>query len=487
MKRITYLLLAVLFSMTLKAQNEVISNRISQFENHLALQMVIKGEGEEIKYFNIYDRMKYYNVPGVSIALINNGKIEWAKGYGYFSRDRVNKVDTNTLFQAASISKPVVALAALELVENGKLNLDNDINDYLKNWNIPDNKFTDQRKITLRMLLTHTAGIRPGGCDSIYNPDKPLPTIIEILDGRAPAEPAPVVVDTLPGTTWQYANAGFMVIQKAIMDNTDNDFASYMNKHILSKIGMKNSTFRQPLPKEYFKNVTFGNYGNGNVRENKWNTYPQLAAGGLWSTPSDLARFAIVIQNSYQGKSNKIISQNMTKQMLTKGLGNWGLGFCLDGQNDSLSFSHGGSNDGFRCNMFAFASLDKGIVIMTNSDNGEQLYNEILRSASIVYNWNKYTPVVKTVIDFDTISLKKYVGTYQLQPGAEVDFTIKDNKLYGRNSWDNYSYPIYAESEIKFFEIKLPLEIKFDINQTKEVIGADIKNMDKKYYFKKIK
>ncbi len=483
--KVTTLLFAILFSTALKSQNTTILNRIEQFENHLAPQMVIKGNN--IAYYNIYDRMKHYNVPGVSIALINDEKIEWAKGYGYFSNDSIYKIDTNTLFQAASISKPVTAFAALQLIEKGQLDLDGDINNFLKSWQIPGNRFTQQQNVTTRMILSHSSGLTVHGFDEVYNTHEKMPTVIEILEGKPPIKSKPVIVDTLPGSVWRYSGGGYTVIQLAVMDITNDDFADYLNKNILSQIGMKNSTFEVPLPEKYWSNASFGNDPNGNVIKNKWNNYPQLAAAGLWTNPSDLARFAIEIQNSYLGKSNKIISQKMTREMLTKNMGSWGLGFNIDGQSDSLSFSHGGSNEGFNCNMFAFASMGKGIVVMTNSDNGEQLINEILRSAAIVYDWVKFEPTEKTVIEIDTLSLRKYTGTYQLQPGVEVEFTIKGYTIYGKNSWNNYSFPIYPESVTNFFEIKLPLEIKFDINENNQVAGADINNMDKKYYLKKIK
>jgi CubicO group peptidase (beta-lactamase class C family) len=469
----------------LKIYDDNVSQRILQFENSLAPQMVIKGD--KINYYNIYDRIKHYNVPGVSIALINDGKIEWAKGYGYFSNDNLHKIDTNTLFQAASISKPVTALAALQLVEKGQLDLDRNINDFLKSWQIPENKFAKQKYVTARMILSHTGGLTVQGFDEVYNSDEKMPTVTEILEGKPPAKSKPVIVDTLPGSSWRYSGGGYTVMQLAIMDITNNDFADYLNKTVLSPLGMNNSTFEVPLPDKYYSNVSNGNDHNGAIVKNKWGNYPQSAAAGLWATPSDLARFAIEIQNSYKGKSNKIISRRMTHEMLTKNLGSWGLGFNVDGKSDSLSFSHGGSHYGYNCEMFAFANLGKGIVIMTNSDNGEKLINEILRSAAIVYKWSKFTPTERTVIEMDTSSLKKYTGTYQVQPGAEVEITLKGITLYGQNSWDHYSYPIYPESETKFFEITLPLEINFDIDQNKEVLGFDGKNMDKEYYCKKIK
>jgi CubicO group peptidase (beta-lactamase class C family) len=336
----------------LTLQNKIaVTDRIQRVENGLLAAIIIKGQPATMK---LADRMAHYKTPGVSIAVINDGKIEWAKGYGAAETGVATPVTTETLFQAASISKPVAAVGALALVERGKLSLDEDVNAKLKSWKVPENDLTKEHKVTLRRLVTHSAGLTVHGFRG-YAADEPAPTLQQALDGQKPANSAAIRVDILPSSKWRYSGGGYNVMQQLMIDVTGKQFPELMRELALDKIGMKRSTYEQPLPKALAAQAAVGHRGNGEVVKGKWHTYPEMAAAGLWTTPSDLALFAIELQGSKAGKSNKVLSKSMTDQMLTMQIESWGLGISLGGEGAAATFSHGGGNEGFRCQMFAYA------------------------------------------------------------------------------------------------------------------------------------
>jgi len=371
-----------------------INELISKVETHLTPSVVIEGKQDTL--FTIDERMEYYKVPGLSIAIIFNGKIQWAKGYGYTSYDSTKMIDENTLFQAASISKPVAAMAALYLVQEGRISLDMDVNKYLRDWKIVENRFTEKEKVTLRRLLSHSAGLTVSGFKG-YAEGEDVPDITRILNGEPPANNNSIRPDTVPGQLYRYSGGGYTVAQKMLTDITGIPFQAFMQQTVLSRIGMSNSYFYQPLPGQFHNNASIGHNSKGDPVEGKWHTYPELAAAGLWTTPTDLAKFAIEVQQSLKGLSNKVLSKELTEQMVTRYFKHKGLGFDVIGDGDSIRFGHGGGNKGYRCQSVAFKNFGQGAVIMTNSDNGSDLMSEVLRSISWTYNWNIFPPAVRKI------------------------------------------------------------------------------------------
>jgi len=336
------------------------------------------------------DRMAALHVPGVSIAVIHDGKIEWARGFGV-TRIGGPPVTPDTLFQAASISKPVAAMAVLHLVQSGKLSLDADVNQYLKTWKLPANSFTGQTKVTIRELLTHTAGLTVHGFAG-YASGAPLPTLVQVLNGEQPANSAPIRVDTQPGTIWRYSGGGYVIAQQLVQDVTGQPFPKLMHDTVLGPIGMTKSTYEQPLPNNRLAEIAIPYQANGQPVPGGPHIYPEMAPAGLWTTPSDLARYAMEVQKSLAGKSNRVLSAAMTSQMLTAGLNHQGLGPGLGGSEKYPYFTHGGSNEGYKCNLMAYNNGD-GVVIMTNGDNGGQLASEIQRSVAREYGWPDFQSV----------------------------------------------------------------------------------------------
>ena len=355
--------------------------RAARVEKSLLPGIVIAGRPIPVKA--LAERMAALKTPGVSVAVINDGKIEWAKGYGVTETGVGTPVTPRTLFQAASLSKPVAALAALRLVEQGKLVLDQDVNERLTSWKVPENEFTKGEKVTLRRLLSHSAGLTVSGFPG-YQADAPVPALVQVLDGQNPANTAAIRVDVVPGTIWRYAGGGYTVMQQLLMDVTGKPFPSLLAELVLQPIGMKDSTCEQPLPDARRASAASGHRSDGSLLPGRFHTYPEMAAAGLWTTPTDLARFLMEIQQALKGRS-KILTPEMARQMTAMQKGTYGLGLSLEGAGPSAAFGHGGSNAGFKCGMTAFVEGGRGAVVMTNGDQGGRLASEILRTIAAEY------------------------------------------------------------------------------------------------------
>jgi CubicO group peptidase (beta-lactamase class C family) len=337
------------------------------------------------------ERMAHYRVPGVSVAVIHQGRIEWARAWGV--RDAAGRMPATpeTMFQAASISKPVAALVALRLVEQGRLALDEDVNTRLRSWKLAENEFTAEEKVTLRALLTHSAGLNVHGFRG-YAADEAMPTNLQLLRGEAPANSDAVRVEEVPGTRWRYSGGGFQVLQQLLEDTTGQPFAEVAADTVLAPLGMTRSSFLPPVhPGVVDPNVAGGHKRDGAAILGGWHLHPEQAAAGLWSTPSDLARFALELARALDGQS-EVLSQEMAGAMLAGQVDRWGLGLAVEGDGESLRISHGGSNVGYRCQLVAFPRRGQGAVVMTNGDGGAALLGELLGAISREYGWPRVDP-----------------------------------------------------------------------------------------------
>lgn len=352
-------------------------------------QVAVELPGEAGKAplrLSLAELMELYNVPGLSVAVIENYKIVDAKAYGVIAPGSSTPVTTRTLFQAGSISKPVAATGALSLVEQGKLALDENVNEKLKSWKVPDNEFTTTEKVTLRRIMSHTAGLTVHGFPG-YDVDAPVPTLVQIFNGEKPANTAPIRVDIVPGTKERYSGGGVTIEQQLMMDVTGKPFPTLMRELVLDKIGMNESSYEQPLPAARAAMTAGGAYMDGKPVHGKWHVYPEMAAAGLWTTPTDLAKFAIEIALSKQGKSNRVLSQKMTQEMLTPVLEEAGLGFFMEKDNPGV-FGHNGADEGFQALLTMNADTGNGVAMMADSDNGISVMNSVLRRVAKEYGWH---------------------------------------------------------------------------------------------------
>jgi CubicO group peptidase (beta-lactamase class C family) len=335
--------------------------------------------------------MEAFKVPGLSVAVIDHYKIAWAKGFGVTEPGGHAPVTTQTLFQAGSISKPVAAAGALWLVEQGRLSLDEDVNAKLKSWKVPDNEFTATQKATLRRLMSHSAGLTVHGFPG-YAVGEPVPTLVEIFNGTKPANTAPIRVDFVPGSKFRYSGGGVTIEQQLVIDVTGKRFPQFMRETVLDKAGMRDSTYEQPIPGNRAPLTATGTRAEGKPVEGRWHIYPEMAAAGLWTTPTDLARFAIEIALSKQGKANHILSEKMTREMLTPqikddGGGSVGLGFFLGDERNPDRFGHGGADEGFQAQLVMYADSGQGLAMMGNSDAFFRLEPYVEATIAQAYGW----------------------------------------------------------------------------------------------------
>ena len=457
-----------------------IAQRITSVENSLLPPVIIQGE--PAPEMTLAVRMQHYKVPGVSIAVIDNGEIEWARGYGVCDQDNNIPVTTTTLFQAASISKPVAAMAALSLVQEGKLDLDEDVNNRLKSWKVPENEYTTEQKVTLRGLLSHTAGVTVHGFEG-YSANQSIPNLLQVLDGVEPANSDPIRVDLKPRSQWRYSGGGYTIMQQLLIDVVGKPFPVIAEELVLNKIGMKYSTFEQPLPEKLVASAATA-HQEGQKLNNKWHNYPEMAAAGLWTTPSDLALFAIELQNALSGSSNKILSTEMANVMITPEMHPYGLGLMLNDREKVTRFGHGGANTGFMSKLVSYTSKGQGAVVMTNGSDGYYLAEEIIRSIAKEYNWIDFLGKAKVLAQVNPQIYDIYSGEYELKPNFILKVTKNQDRLYTQAT-DQQKLEMFPESETNFFCKEVEAQITFVKNKTGQVTHL-VLNQQGEYVAKKL-
>lgn len=352
---------------------------------------------------NLPKLMMDHAIPGISVAVIHNFKIAWAKGYGVTEMGGANPVTPQTLFMSGSISKPVTAIGALALVERGTLSLDQDVNKKLISWKIPASEYLARSKVTLELILDHTAGFSGGDFFPGYAVGENVPTLPQILAGKKPATTSPIRVSRIPGSKWDYSGNGYLVAQQLMMDVTGKSFPALMNELVFSPLNMKDTSFDQPISEDRATRAASGTLANGAPVLGRWHVQPEMAAGGLWTTPTDLARLALDIALSVKGRPSRILSQSMANAMIAP---HWrddvinilgtpsspdlmGYGFFI-GQNHR--FGHIGGNVGYQATLVMFADSGNGAVVMTNSDVGLFAGNALLNKIAAYYGWNYVAP-----------------------------------------------------------------------------------------------
>lgn len=446
-----------------RARKNATENHIHNVENGLLPPVLIKGQ--RLIPMRLKDRLAHYKTPGVSVAVIHNGRVEWARGYGV-QRTGGTAVTPDTLFQAASISKPLTATAVLHLVEEGKVRLDEDINRQLTSWKLPESRLAEGKEVTVRELLSHSAGISVHGFPG-YASGAPVPNLRQVLDGEKPANTPPIRSELEPGTHWEYSGGGYVILQQLILDVIKQSFPGFMDKTVLQPFGMAHSTFQQPLPAVLWTSAAVPYRARGRPVRGGWHTYPEMAAAGLWTTPSDLARFALGLQQSLAGKREDVLTARMTREMMTRQMGEWGLGVQVAGSGPRAHFQHAGGNEGYRCFLVAYEYTGMGAAVMTNSDKGDRLAMEIIRSIAHEYAWPDFKPAVLSVAHLTSQLLQQYVGRYQLDPQTILTLAVEDNHLVAQLT-DETPITLLASTDGTFFSLEDPFQLSF----TKDVNGA---------------
>lgn len=383
-------------------------------------------EGDSL--WTIEERMQHYGVHGVSIAVIDSFRIAWVKSYGVMDTADKRPVTDSTLFQAASISKPVFAMAALKLVEQGTLQLDADVNTQLTSWKVSENEFTAKEKVTLKRLLGHAAGTTVHGFQG-YRQGEPLPTLVQILNGEAPANSPPVVVDQVPGTAWRYSGGGYCVASQLILDAKGGTIPQHMHDLVLGPLGMSRSTYEQPLPARMAHNAASGYVPDGSMTVGKWHVYPEISPDALWTTATDLARFVIDVQKTIATDSGKVLTRATAQQMVEPFVEpHGGVGFSLIDLHGERYFEHGGWNEGFCGEILGHVGSGKGVVILINA-NQPDFMHEVVRSVMRAYDWPGVQPPHNKV-PMDPAAMQALAGRYKGGSDNMVTIAVHDGKLF---------------------------------------------------------
>ncbi len=413
-------------------QIEVHVHRSLRLLSPLALLVLVTGSStstDDLDTF-ILKQMAQRKVAGLSIAIIDGGRIVDARAYGYTDRAGGRRVDTTTLFQAGSISKAVAALAALRLVEQGKLDLDADVNATLRTWKLPSSTFTAAKPVTLRELLSHTAGLTVHGFRG-YATTESVPTLVQVLDGTPPTNSAPIRNDTIPGARWNYSGGGYTIMQQMMLDVTGTPFPEIMRANVLSPVRMERSSYEQPLPRTMAIGTAAGHYQDGSLVPGRSHIYPEMAAAGLWTTPSDLARFAIEVQKAYGGQSARVISPTMAKRMLTVEKDGGGLGVFLIDSGAALRFNHNGRDEGFDAELTATAASGQGVAIMINANDDSPMVARIRDFVARKYRWPNSHPFVPPVPNPKAHEWLAVVqGRYEMANNFMRSFLVRDGHLF---------------------------------------------------------
>lgn len=416
--------------------------------------------GEDVSW-TVEERLAHYNCPGVSVCVIRGGDIVDAAGYGAITQGGA-PVGAETVFAGASISKPLTAVLALQLVDQGRVDLDRPINDYLTSWQVPESEFTRRVPVTLRHLLSHRAGTTVHGFGA-YPHDRAAPTLLDVLNGREPSPTPRVEVNKLPGESVRYSGGGTQVVQLLLEELTGTDFASLAQERIFAPLGMSRTTFSQPLPDALRPLAALGHHADGRVVTGQYTFTPQLAAGGVYTTAPDYARFMIECRNAWLGRGNVLLSQQIARQMMeNQGGGQFGLGWEVFGKGAAARFGHGGSNEGYQCNTTCNLEQGWGGVVLTNSLSGLILYYEVLNGMACAFDWQGYLRAPRRIKPIIGDEMQRYVGRYRIVSGIDaphIDIWVEDGQLHSHiQGLILPPRPIYMDEGGRFFSQQVPGE-----------------------------
>ena len=456
--------------------SDAILQRIERIENGMLPAVGVRGE--ELPRTTIWDVMDRFHVPGVSVAVINDGRLEWAKGYGA-KEVRGTPVDTATLFLAGHIGQSVAAVVALKLVEDGLIGLDQNVNDHLASWQVPDNEFTTTEKVTLRRILSHTSGLSVTSVLG-YSIEDALPTLEQILDSIAPATNPPIRVLYTPGSQQRYSHGGYVVLQQLFEDIMGSPYADFVHTNVLAPFGMERSFHSQPLTATLAANAASGYKPNNEQVPGRWRVYPELAALGMWTTPSDLARLTLELQRLYAGESNAVISQVLVEEMLSQQFENRGLGFEVGGEGEWRFFKLEGHGNNYLSEMYAYVSRGMGAVVMTNSSNGEAVKLHSLRAIATEYGWPDYVPEEIDVVQLPVDVLEELEGRYRFR-GRDRVLIVKQGRIF-QHSEGRREEELLALSEDQLVSISFGYRYGIDRDVTGSITGLTLILHDRRLF-----
>lgn len=390
---------------------------------------IVRIAGRDTEW-TIGERLAHYRCPGTSIAVMRDGHIDWVGGYGHLDADgrpsdgehrSLDPCGPDTIYMVASCSKPLAALVVLQQVERGVLDLDVPVNRYLQRWQVPDNDLTASHPVTLRRCLSHTAGLTVNGWGVVPRDGSPVPTVLDLLDGRPPSKMPAVVVDRPYDGTNRYSGGGYLIAQLVVEDVLGRDFADIADETVFGPLGMTRSTYRHPLPTSLQHDVASGHGDSGRPAPGGWMLSPEKAAGGLFSTARDYATFLLAIRAAVRGEASAVLGRSLAGEMVTRhDRSAFGLGFRVLGDSATHRINHGGSNDGYQSETDLYLESGDGAVVLTNATSGLLLFREVLNGIAAAYDWPGYMPEPKQLATLTDTDLQRYAGEYRIVAGIEM-------------------------------------------------------------------
>jgi len=480
--KVVLLVSLVLNFIQCETQESLTKKRIKSVEQGLLRGVYLKGTRPE--KLSLFDRLQFYRVPGVSLAVMDGFQIEWARGYGTKNIAQAEPVDENTLFQAGALSQVLATLATLSLVDEGLIELDQPVNTYLRRWKMPIYSVNRQRRLTIRDILTHSAGFYEIEFQG-YTPGDSLPTLVDILEGKSPARNPKLYPVYPPGTQRVYSEAGFVLLQLLLEDVTGQDFAQLVKERVIQPLHLANTTFECPLPPALQARAAQGYNRQGQPLPGGARIFPQQAAAGLWTTPTDLLHLSLALIKMARGEERDVISPLLIREMLTPRLGLQAMAFLVEGSGDDLRFYLEGYNPGFSAFLVVYPSRGQGVAIMANSDNGLYLSEEILRAVAANYNWPHFQPEEKTPYRLPVEIYQEYVGRYEVNPQYHLDVRYEDYYLIIHPT-GQVPTRFYAESKSTFFAVDPYIQIQFLRDRQGRVTGLVLRQKRTRVEAKKV-
>ncbi len=335
--------------------------------------------------------LKIHNVAGISLAVLRDFHLAYAQCEGFINNESHEPIWPDTLFQAASVSKVVSAVLSMILCEKGKLNLDRPVNEYLKSWKLPENELTREKPVTIRLILSHFSGINVPSYRG-FTKRNPIPTLKDVLNGSGACDGPAISVDKPVDEQFNYSTGAFAVLQTVLQDITNESFETLVQRELFQPLNMHRSFFAQPLSGHLNGNAACGHLADGELVDGNWFVYPTKAGSGIWTTPTDLARFALHLQKILSGNSSGLLQQKSLREMLSPYREPFfGLGFALyNDKGPGLLFGHTGNTEGYRSMFIAHASSGCGAFILSNSNNADPVVREVINQIATSEGWKGF-------------------------------------------------------------------------------------------------
>jgi CubicO group peptidase (beta-lactamase class C family) len=430
----------------------------------------IRVEGRD-RRFRIEERLVHYRVPGVAVAVVEGGKLDWAAAWG--AREAGGGgLDATTPFQVGGVSQGLTALAVLRLAARGALDLDAPVNDALRSWKLPVNALSASRPVTPRLLLRHRAGI---GARALlgYGPSETLPQLQDVLEGSALAGTPPVRVEAAPGTGYAPSPGGYAILQKLVEDLAGRSFTRFAGEEILAPLGLADSAFG-PLPAALRTRAALGHDALGEPVRGGFSRYPVDAAAGLWSSARDLGVLLSAIHAAHAGAAAAVVPRAQAREMLSaEPPVEAGLGWLLEGEGAARRFRQSGATDGYRSEVVGWLEKGRGAVVLTNGDGGAALAEEVLAAIASVYGWPGLVPAPRRVAALDEGQLARLAGRYELGPHRILEVRVQGAGLRLAQA-GSAALTLVPESATRFFCDDPPLEAEFVLDESGAVLGVEL-------------